>query len=63
VIGAKPATGVTCGAAADAATGNVAIVEYAEGDNGTKAWVGTSGTVQVESIARESIGPSVAQRC
>jgi hypothetical protein len=61
VLGAKPAIGVTYGVRGDAATGNVASVEYAEGDNGTKVWAGTSGTVQVESAARESIGLSFAQ--
>jgi hypothetical protein len=64
VMGAKPASGVTygvTGVTADAPTGNVASIEYAEGNNGTKVWAGTSGTVQVDSVARESVGLSFAQ--
>jgi hypothetical protein len=61
VMGAKPATGVTYGVTSDVGTGNFAIVEYAEGNNGTKVWAGTSGTVKVESVARGSIGLSFAE--
>jgi hypothetical protein len=61
VMGAKPAIGVTYSVTGNAATGNVAIVEYAEGNNGTKVWAGISGTVQVESVARESIALSFTQ--
>ncbi len=41
--------------------GNTAVVQYAEGNNGTKVWLGTSGTVKIESVAKDSVGLSFVQ--
>jgi hypothetical protein len=61
VMGAKPSVGIIYGVTNIRATGNVAIVEYAEGNNGTKVWIGTSGAVKIDSVAREIIGLSFTQ--
>ena len=61
VLGAKPAVGKTYSVVTDNMPGNVAVVQYAEGNNGTKVWIGTSGTLKIDSVARDSIGLSFAQ--
>jgi hypothetical protein len=61
VLGARPAVGVMYGVTSDPKASNVAVVEYAEGNSGTKVWAGTSGVVKVDSVARESIGFSFSQ--
>lgn len=55
VMGDKPSVGTTY-PVTNAQTGNTATVEYAEGNHGTKVWAATSGTVRIESVARNSIG-------
>ncbi len=61
VMGAKPALGKTYSVVADSMPGNTAVVQYAEGNNGTKVWLGTSGTVKIESVAKDSVGLSFVQ--
>jgi hypothetical protein len=61
LTGAKPAAGTTYNVVTGNAADNIAVVEYAEGNNGTKVWAATGGTVKIESVARDSIGLSFAQ--
>jgi hypothetical protein len=63
VMGTKPAFGVSYNVSNGEGnpTGDVAVIEYAEGNNGTKVWVGNAGSVKIESVARQSVGLTFAQ--
>jgi hypothetical protein len=55
LLAAKPEVGVMYDATTNA-SGNTAVVQYAEGNNGTKVWLSTGGAVTIESVAKDSVG-------
>jgi len=59
LLGARPAVGVTYDLAAQ--TGDYGWIQYGEGPHGTKVWASTSGTVRIDSVAKDSIGLSFSQ--
>jgi hypothetical protein len=61
VTGARPATGVTYTISdASPTSGNTAVVEYGDDPHGHRVWLATSGTVKVDSVARETVGFTIS---